>query len=88
VKDARTDNRPDHKPILPASLGERDLRSLVNSFTKVMRKTKNGAMILKLRAEQKQLQTQLQEVIELKRRKLEARLAEIEAAKESETQFS
>jgi len=75
----KVDTRTDHKPILPASLGERDLRSLVNSFTKAMRRTKNGAMILKLRAEQKQLQTQLQEVIELKRRKLEARLAEIEA---------
>ena len=88
VKDTRTDNRPDHEPILPASLSERDLRSMIRSITRSIQKTRNGAMILKLRQEQERLRTELNIVRELKRKKLEARLAEIEAAKESDTQFS
>lgn len=79
------DNRPDHDPILPAHLGERDLRSMIRSITRAIQKTRNGALILKLRREQDNLQAELNTVCELKRKKLEARLAQIEAGKELES---
>ncbi len=78
------DNRPDHDPILPGVMSERAVRSTLNAVTKMIRKAKGSSVLLKLRGEQKQLQIQLQEVIELKRRKLEARLAQLEAAIEQE----
>jgi len=81
----KADTRTDHKPILPASLGERDLRSMIHSITRSIHETRNGALILKLRQEQERLRTELNSVCEQKRRKLEARLAEIEAAKEPES---
>jgi hypothetical protein len=57
---------------------------MIRSITRAIQKTRNGALILKLRREQDNLQAELNTVCELKRKKLEARLAQIEAAKESE----
>ena len=82
------DTRTDHSPLTPSNLSEIDLRSMIRSITRAIAKTRNGAMILKLRQEQETLRTELNVVRELKRKKLEARLAQIEATKESETQFS
>lgn len=82
------DTRPNHDPILPAQISETDLRSMIRAITKSIRTTRNGALILRLRREQDELLNKLSQVCELKRAKLEARLAEIEATKESETPFS
>jgi hypothetical protein len=85
VKEARIDNRPDHKPMFAAGLGEIDLRSMIRAITKSIRNTRNGALILRLRKEQEELLTELTRVCELKRQRLEAKLAEIEATKGPET---
>ncbi len=82
------DTRTDHNPILPTNLSEIDLRSMIRSITRAIAKTRNGAMILKLRQEQETLRTELNIVRELKRKKLEARLAELEKSKASEPSFS
>ncbi len=82
------DTRTDHSPLTPSNLSEIDLRSMIRAITKSIRTTRNGAMILKLRQEQETLRTELNIVRELKRKKLEARLAELETSKVGETQFS
>ena len=82
------DTRTDHSPLTPSNLSEIDLRSMIRAITRAIAKTRNGSLILRLRGEQETLRTELNIVRELKRKKLEARLAQIEATKESETQFS
>ena len=82
------DTRTDHSPLTPSNLSEIDLRSMIRSITRAIAKTRNGSLILRLRQEQETLRTELNLVRELKRKKLEARLAELETAKESETPFS
>jgi hypothetical protein len=57
---------------------------MIRAITRSIAKTRNGTLILRLRQEQETLRTELNVVRDLKRKKLEARLAEIEAAKEFE----
>jgi len=75
------DTRPDHSPLTPSNLSEINLRSMIRSITRAIAKTRNGSLILRLRQEQETLRTELNIVRELKRKRLEARLAEIEAQK-------
>ena len=81
----KVDLRTNHNPILPANLSEIDLRSMIRAITKSIRTTRNGTLILRLRHEQDELLSKLSQVCELKRAKLEARLAELETAKALET---
>jgi len=82
------DTRTDHSPLTPSNLSEIDLRSMIRAITRAIAKTRNGSLILRLRGEQETLRTELNIVRELKRKKLEARLAELETSKVGETQFS